>query len=519
MFSIHARHAARYSAGALRRNGFAASLHPWRGLAASTAPTAAPSASDIAGQAAPALPPAKQSDSLLKIYAELSKARLSSLVVFTSGAGFLLAGVPVDWATCAATVTGTSLAAAAANTFNQVYERNTDKLMKRTQFRPLPSGRISVGHAVAFGLATTAASTGLLLVGANPVTAALGLANIALYAGVYTPMKQMSPLNTGVGAVVGAIPPLMGWAAATGGSLAAVDPVLLAYILFAWQFPHFYSLAWTLRKDYARGGHAMVPVFDATGKKTASLALRHTIGLAAVPLISSALGVTNPMFAVEGVVINGYLLNLARRFYADPHDGTARPLFKASLWYLPLLLILMVFHSKHWHTAPATAEQGEEATAARGLTWGQAVEQGVACARAAGRAVCAHDVILDAKVTSMSRAIQDAAAAAGFVQLFASSESAAAEAHGAEAEGVASTSSTDAASASVSGAAGSTAEPRVPASIVAAAESVARANTRAQCPVAVLEDRGSELVNSVGRVGVGVASSAASSSEAAAAVR
>ena len=159
---------------------------------------------------------------------------MSALVVLTSGAGFLLAGAPVDWPACLAAVTGTTLAAAAANTFNQVYERRSDALMMRTQRRPLPAGRLSVPQALAFGGGCAAASAGVLLLGANPLAAGLALGNVALYALVYTPLKRVTVFNTHVGAVVGAVPPLVGWAAATG-SLAAVEPLLLSYTLFAWQ--------------------------------------------------------------------------------------------------------------------------------------------------------------------------------------------------------------------------------------------------------------------------------------------
>ena len=158
-----------------------------------------------------------------KIYAELSKARLSALVVATTTTGFLMAGTPVDWTACAAVSAGTTLAACSAATWNQIFETRTDGLMKRTRNRPLPSGRISPRHAAAFGAATAASSGAVLLAGTNPITAALGLGNIALYALVYTPMKQRSIYNTWVGAVVGAIPPVMGWTAATGGALCTPD--------------------------------------------------------------------------------------------------------------------------------------------------------------------------------------------------------------------------------------------------------------------------------------------------------
>ena len=313
--------------------------------------------SDAATAAAADAKRARREGSVMGMYAELCKARLSSLVVMTTGAGFLMAGAPASWMTCAAATVGTSLAAGAAGTFNQVWETSNDTAMKRTQRRPLPSGRISRSGALAFGASLTAGSGAILLAGTNPLTAGLGLFNIFLYSLVYTPLKTRSEWNTAVGALVGAIPPVMGWVAATGSSLLTPEPMLLALALFWWQFPHFYSLAWTHRKDYARGGFAMVPVLDTdNGKRTAWYALRSSISLAGLPFAAAALGVTSPMFAVEGAVLNGYLLHLSSRFYRSPNDATARALFRCSLWYLPVLLVLMVFHSMHW--AVAEEEEG-----------------------------------------------------------------------------------------------------------------------------------------------------------------
>ena len=332
----------------------------------------------------------------LLAYSELCKARLSSLVVVTSGAGFLLAGHPVDWPTFFAATGGTALAAAAANTFNQVYEARTDALMHRTMGRPLPTGRIAPRAALAFGAAAAAASAGVLLAFTNPLTAALGVGNIALYALVYTPLKQISPLNTAVGAVVGAVPPLMGWAAAAGG-LGAVDPFLLAGVLFSWQFPHFYALAWPLRRDYARGGYAMVPAMDPTGARTGALITRHAAVLAAWPVVASALGVTSPMFAVEGAILNAHVLRLAVAFQRDPSDAAARAIFRASLWYLPLVAALMVFHANHWlpreEGAVLAAAAAAGGGAQRGTSMGAAVENAIGLARAAGRELCAHELL------------------------------------------------------------------------------------------------------------------------------
>ena len=292
----------------------------------------------------------------MKIYSQLSKARLSSLVVMTTSAGFLMAGTPIGWSGLAAVSLGTTLAACSANTFNQVYEIKTDSLMKRTRGRPLPRGKISKKHAIGWGVSTGVASAALLTFGANPVTAALGVGNILLYAGLYTPMKLRSEWNTWVGAIVGAIPPVMGYAAATG-SLLTPEAGLLASTLFLWQFPHFFSLAWIHRNDYAAGGYKMVPVADAAGKRTAKLVERYSAYLIPVPLISSAMEITSYMFAVESIFINGYVYYLARKFSSEPNNKNAKAVFRSSLWYLPVMLTLMVYHSKHWGEGQDTDAQ------------------------------------------------------------------------------------------------------------------------------------------------------------------
>lgn len=193
----------------------------------------------------------------LHLYSQLSKYRLSALVMVTTSAGYMASGGPVEWLSLSSACVGTMLASSSANTFNQVIETSNDSRMRRTRNRPLPSGRISQSHALGWGVASGTAGIGVLAAGANPITAALGAANLFLYIGPYTLSKTRSELNTWIGSLVGAVPPLMGWAAATGGEV-AVEPVLLATYLFIWQFPHFFSLAWLHKEDYARGGFEMV---------------------------------------------------------------------------------------------------------------------------------------------------------------------------------------------------------------------------------------------------------------------
>ena len=281
--------------------------------------------------------------------ATLSKARLSGLVAFTTAAGFFCAGGPMDLSSLAITCLGTGLCAGSASSFNQIFEKERDAQMKRTSNRPLPTERISKDSALIFGTSTGMLGSGLLLFGTNPVVAALGLGNILLYAGPYTFSKRYTEWNTWIGSLVGAIPPVMGYAAATGGVILAPEPIILSSILFLWQFPHFFALSWMHRIDYARGGFQMVACNDITGTRTANLIQEYTIYLTILPLLTSAIGYTSYMFALEGTLINIYLLTLVHKFKKDRSNNNARNIFLCSLWYVQLsysiLLLLLIYMS------------------------------------------------------------------------------------------------------------------------------------------------------------------------------
>lgn len=326
----------------------------------------------------------------LTVYSQLSKARLSSLVVMSAGAGFLLAGTPVAVDTLAALCVGTYLTAFSANTFNQLYERHTDKLMKRTRARPLPSGRITPQHALGYGVATGVGGVGLLALTCNPLTTGLGAANILLYALVYTPMKRQSVLNTWVGSVVGAIPPLMGYAAATG-TICSAEAGILAAGLYLWQFPHFFSLAWLNKQDYSAGGHHMVPCFDTSGEETADLLTRYSVYMSTLPLAAYALGITGSMFALESVAFNGYLLWACHRFEQDRTRQNARRVFLCSLWYLPLFMALLIFHKKRW------GMDGDEHYNPNLLTLNgmDVISRSICDAKEVMKGWCLHEVIVD----------------------------------------------------------------------------------------------------------------------------
>jgi protoheme IX farnesyltransferase len=318
----------------------------------------------------------------LKVLGDLSKFRLSSLVVLTTSAGFVLAGSPLDVCTLIAASAGTGLCAASASTFNQIIEIENDSRMKRTLQRPIPSGKITPSLAGLWGGVTGISGVSFLYTATNPAVAALGALNIFLYAGLYTYSKRYTELNTWLGSIVGAIPPVMGWLAATHsftlpqaqstiqssvlaqltisdplyfpslaqyGMFITGEPLTLATLLFLWQFPHFFALSWLYRDDYIRGNFQMIACNDPYGQRTANYILEYSAYLTAFPILTSVLGYTSYMYSIEGTAANIYLLYLASRFKQDQSNSNARRIFLCSLWYLPLLLAGFVFHSRVWN--------------------------------------------------------------------------------------------------------------------------------------------------------------------------
>ncbi|XP_068119480.1 protoheme IX farnesyltransferase, mitochondrial isoform X2 [Hyperolius riggenbachi] len=272
------------------------------------------------------------------ILARLSKIRLSALVVITASAGYAMAPVPFDLSCFLLASLGTGLASAAANSINQYFEVPFDSNMNRTKSRPLVRGQISPLVAVSFAAACAIPGISILTLAVNPLTGALGAFNIFLYTCCYTPMKRLSIANTWVGSVVGAIPPIMGWTAATG----SLDPgaLLLGAILYSWQFPHFNALSWNLREDYSRGGYRMMSVTHPDMCRR--VALRHCLSLIALSTLAPALDVTTWNFPIISLPINLYITYLGIRFYRDADRNSSRKLFFCSLWHLPTLLLLML---------------------------------------------------------------------------------------------------------------------------------------------------------------------------------
>ncbi|XP_011601440.2 protoheme IX farnesyltransferase, mitochondrial [Takifugu rubripes] len=285
------------------------------------------------------------------IYSRLSKIKLTALVVTTAAAGYAMAPVPFDPLTFVVASLGTGLASCAANSINQYFEVPFDSNMNRTKNRPLVRGQISPLHAVTFALACGVPGVTLLTLAVNPLTGLLGALNIFLYTCCYTPLKRLSIANTWVGAVVGAIPPVMGWTAATG----CLEPgaLLLGALLYSWQFPHFNALSWNLREDYSRGGYRMMSVTHPGLCKR--VALRHSLGLVGLSALAPAVDLTTWAFPVVSLPINLYISYLAVRFYHKSDRSNARKLFFCSLWHLPMLLLLALTCKKPRRDADAPA--------------------------------------------------------------------------------------------------------------------------------------------------------------------
>lgn len=275
-------------------------------------------------------------------YMSLSKIKLTGLVVLTTLAGYGMACESVAPLALLSTVVGTGLTSAAANTINQFLEVPYDSQMSRTKNRVLVRGLLTPFHAFSFAVCSGTLGLTTLYIGANGLTAALGATNLVLYTCVYTPMKRCSIVNTWIGSVVGAIPPVMGFAACTG-SLTA-DAVLMGAILYSWQFPHFNALSWNLRPDYSRAGYRMMSVTDPSLCR--KVALRHSIAILIFSSIAPVVGLTTWTFALCSLPWNCYLIYCASQFYKNADSRSSRKLFKCSLMHLPGLMLLLFICKK-----------------------------------------------------------------------------------------------------------------------------------------------------------------------------
>jgi protoheme IX farnesyltransferase len=274
-------------------------------------------------------------------YVSLAKPRLNLLVVATSVVGFFAASIrPIDLLALIHTALGSALVASGAAAWNQICERRTDALMDRTRLRPLPGGRLSVADARAFSVLTSLVGLFELALGVNVLSAMVALVTLLVYGWVYTPMKLRTPAATLVGAVPGALPPLIGWAGARG--TLSFDAWTLFAIVFCWQIPHFLAIAWMYRDDYRRAGFPMLPVIESDGRRTGRQAVTFAAMLVVAAVLPYVLGLTGTTYLMGSFVLSVSLLGLAVRFALARTDGRARSLFFGSLVYLPVLWALLL---------------------------------------------------------------------------------------------------------------------------------------------------------------------------------
>jgi protoheme IX farnesyltransferase len=278
-------------------------------------------------------------------YWELTKPKIATLVLVTVAVAALIGswGPPDPWL-IVNTLAGTALVAASASAFNQLIERHSDALMRRTADRPLPAARLSAGEVVVFGGASVALGVVYLAAAVNWLTAALGLLTWALYVLVYTPLKSRTPSNTAVGAVAGALPVLMGWAAVDGPftwSVGGIKAATLFTIVFLWQFPHFMAIAWMYRNEYRAAGLKMLSVVDPSGRRAGAQAVLSALLLIPVSLIPSIMRLTGPTYFAAVLLLGVMYLAWSVRFFWRRDESSARGLLRVSLVYLPTVLLLL----------------------------------------------------------------------------------------------------------------------------------------------------------------------------------
>lgn len=277
----------------------------------------------------------------LAAFLELTKPRITFLIVLTSAAGFALgSSAQIDYVAMGRAMLGIALLSSGIATLNQYMERDLDALMRRTANRPLPSGKLMPWEALVFGVGLTVFAEVYLAVLVNPLSALLGLTVISGYLFAYTPLKTKTSLSTLVGAFPGAVPPLIGWAAVRGDI--GIEAWVLFAILFLWQFPHFLAIAWMYREDYSRAGILMLPVVEPDGRVTAQQIVVYTLLLLPVSLLPTALGTSGKVYLYGAIILGLLFLYSSVRAALSKSRQEARRLLLASVIYLPLLFILMV---------------------------------------------------------------------------------------------------------------------------------------------------------------------------------
>jgi len=279
-------------------------------------------------------------------YIELTKPRLTTLSVLTTLAGYYIGsdGV-IRGDVLLHTLLGSFLVGGGCGALNMYMEHEHDSRMRRTAHRPIPAGRLTPLEVLVFGVVIGLGGIAYLGFGVNPLTGALGAVTMVSYLMLYTPLKRLTTLNTLVGAIPGAIPPMMGWAAATGNIGQGPGGWVLFGILFFWQMPHFLSLAWMCREDYARAGYRMLAVIDTDGRSTSMQILLYTTTLIPVSLLPTTIGIAGSFYFYSALVLGLYFLFLGIRVARYRAAGDARKLFHFTLMYLPLLLLILAIDS------------------------------------------------------------------------------------------------------------------------------------------------------------------------------
>lgn len=286
--------------------------------------------------------PATASGSRAALYLALTKPDVSFLVVLTTMAGYVLGTHgPLDWLRMAHTVFGTTLIAAGTSALNHFLERDTDALMRRTASRPLPSGQLRPGEALYFGVGLVAGGSLYLALATNELATLLGIVASLSYLFAYTPLKRKTTLATFVGAFPGAVPPLIGWAAAQGSL--TLDAWILYAVLFLWQFPHFDAIAWIYKEDYGRAGIRMLPVVDGEGRRTFREILLTAAVLIPISLLPSLTGLAGVRYFFSALVLGVILVEVCLWTAATKAKVRAKWLMHATVLYLPLLLGFLIF--------------------------------------------------------------------------------------------------------------------------------------------------------------------------------
>ncbi|MFL6465623.1 MAG: heme o synthase [Bryobacteraceae bacterium] len=277
----------------------------------------------------------------MKDYLELTKPRITWLIVMSTAVGYYF-GHSGPWSLLLAlhSLLGTALIASGTAALNQWYERDADRHMRRTQARPLPAGRLQPRQALVFGIALSLVGGLELGVFVNWLTSALGVATLMMYLFLYTPLKQKTWWSTTVGAIPGAMPPLIGYAAAA--NVLRPEAYVLGAILFLWQFPHFYAIAWMYREDYSRAGIRMLPVVEPDGESTARQILLYSVLLIPISLLPKWMGMTGSVYMVGALALGLVFLYSGIRVSMDRTKARARRVLLTSVVYLPVLYALMV---------------------------------------------------------------------------------------------------------------------------------------------------------------------------------